>query len=301
MTSKKKVSNKNLSPANKLWNYIKIYPRDKFIAEYIDYIGFYADFNKHWYRFFRSDNGKELYFDQILLKQESTRSWHFLAYGYYSYQWYIVNLFRLSEIQIKWDRKMKFDFYWKWLLVVNRLDLRSTINKILEFWEMKELTITRTDYTVDCEHMSFGKKNSLNTRITWQIVKNWKLEYVLFWRKGKSARLLRYYDKKQEIIDRWTQWLYPEYFEKKTVMRYELQVISEWFNKDEREIKAQDLQSFSNFWMTISCNVASHKKKRELTEFEEVKKIINHLEKMKDEYQLTKIRLYLDNDYLRNE
>lgn len=288
-----------LSDNNKLSEYIKIFPRDKFIREYIDYVWFYSDFSSLGYRFFKSDNWKELYIDQILLKQQSTRSWNFLAFGYFSYNWYIVNLFRLSELKI-WDKiKMKFDFYGKWILVVNRLNLWSSIEKVLKFRDMEDLTITRTDYAIDCETYSFRKKNTLWAKIKWRIEKNENLEYILFGRKWKSAKVIRYYDKKKEIEERGTQRLYPDYWGLPGVMRYELQVNSEGFSKDEREIDYQSLKDYCNFWLYIWHNKATHKKKLDQSYYEDIKKQLNYLVKIGDEETIKRLKLYINSIELK--
>lgn len=57
-----------LHPNNKLGNYIKINAQDKFIKDFIDYIGFYGKRVKtEWYYLFYSDNGREAYIDTISL------------------------------------------------------------------------------------------------------------------------------------------------------------------------------------------------------------------------------------------
>ena len=91
---------------------------------------------------------------------------------------------------------------------------------------MDEITITRTDYTCDCAKYNFRKVNTLNAKIRGKIEKKDGLEYIVFGRKGKSARVLRYYDKKKEILTRGTSFLYTDYFGYSEIMRYELPVFS---------------------------------------------------------------------------
>ena len=67
---------------------------------------------------------------------------------------------------------------------------------------MDEIKLTRVDYTVDCAKYMFNKPNSLKTKIKGMVEKGDNVEYLVFGRKGKSSRFIRYYDKKKEIIDR---------------------------------------------------------------------------------------------------
>ena len=67
---------------------------------------------------------------------------------------------------------------------------------------MDEIKLTRVDYTVDCAKYPFKKKNSLKTSIKGKVEKENNVEYLVFGRKGQSARFIRYYDKKKEILAR---------------------------------------------------------------------------------------------------
>lgn len=170
----------------------------------------------------------------------------------------------------------------------------SSVEKVFtKFFGMQDICITRADYTCDCAKYNFRKINTLNCRIAWKIEKNDKLQYIVFGRKWKSARVLRYYDKRQELIERWTAWLYPEYFGYDQIMRYELQVNSEWFDKWEREITIYDLKNFANFGLYISDNTQSHKKKKINSDYEEAEKLIRKMFRDKNSVGLQKIRLLL--------
>ena len=126
--------------------------------------------------------------------------------------------------------------------------------------------------------------------IIGEISKNNRVEYLLFGRKGKSARVLRYYDKRRELIARWTAWLYPEYFGYNEIMRYELQVNSEGFDKSEREIRIWDLKDFANFGLYVPDNQASHKKKKDSTELEIAEKAIRKIVRDKNHEDFRKIK-----------
>lgn len=312
-----------LHPNNKLWKYIKIFKKDKFIRDFIDYIGFYGQRKKtDRYYLFLSDNGRSAYVDRIQIRAEQSKSWGFLAYGLYSYMGYTIDLFRVMERNLKGKSVLKVDFYGKGLLVVNRENIRSSIEKVFtKFFWMEEITITRTDYTCDCAKYNFRKTNTLDCKIVGkvqkkvkkefltpeevekqmieddknslmigEISKNNRVEYLLFGRKGKSARVLRYYDKRKELLARWTAWLYPEYFWYNEIMRYELQVNSDGFDKEEREIMIKDLKDFANFGLYIADNSTTHKRKKEITDLETAEKAIRNIFRNKDQDSLFKLK-----------
>ncbi len=289
----------------------------------MDYIGFYGKWKKtDRFYLFASDNGQSAYIDKIQIRKEASKTWWFLAYGLVSYMEHTVDLFRVMERTLQGKSVLKVDFYGKGLLVVNRENLRNSVEKVFTkmFW-MDDITITRADYTCDCAKYNFKKVNTLGNRITWKVVKkiekeylteedlekakeknsltvwqiekDWRLEYLLFGRKGKSARVLRYYDKRRELLLRWTAWLYPEYFGYNEIMRYELQVNSKGFDKAEREITIQDLKSFANFGLYISNNTATHKKKFVSSDYDQASAIIRKMMREKDSHGLEKLRLLL--------
>lgn len=285
-----------LHPNNKLGNYIKIHKKDKFLKEFIDYIGFYGRWQKtEWRYLFMSDNGRSAYIDRIQVRLEPSKSGGFVAFGLYAYMGMTVDLFRIMQRNLKGQDVLKIDFYGKGLLVVNRDNLRSSVEKVFTklFW-MEEITITRADYTCDCEKYNFRKVNTLKFKISGTIQKDNQLEYMLFGRRWKSARVLRYYDKMKELIARGTTWLYPEYFGLSGVMRYELQVNSEWFDKAERDITINQLKEFANFGVYIPDNAITHKKKKEATDYEIVDKVIRKIYRDKNQEAVSKIKCLLE-------
>lgn len=285
-----------LHPNNKLSKYIKLNKKDKFIKDFIDYIGFYWSRKKtDWFYLFASDNGQSAYVDRIQLRREPSRSGKLLCYGLYSYMGYTVDLFRILEIEVASKLVLKVDFYGKGILVVNKENLRSSVEKVFtKFFGMDEITVTRTDYTCDCAKYNFRKANSLNVKIKGIIEKNNGLEYMVFGRKGKSARIIRYYDKKKEILERGTGWLYPEYFGYSEIMRYELQVNSEGFDKYERELKIFQLKDYANFGFYLPDNEAKHVKNRDESILEWIKWGIRKFVRDKDKESLEKVDLYLE-------
>lgn len=284
-----------ISPHNKIGKYIKFTRKDKVLCDFIDYLAFYGKRDrKITVALLSSDNSPSFYVGKISIeKNEGVAS--FQAYGHYSYMGYSIRLFRVWEIQIWWELVLKVDFYGKGLKIIREDNLRSNVELIFrkQFW-MDEIKLTRVDYTVDCGRYCFNKKNSLKTSIKWKIEKADNIEYLVFGRKGQSARFIRYYDKKKEIIDRWTAWLYPEYFWSDEIMRYELQVNSDWFDDYERYLRISDIKRFVDFGFTIADNSATHKtKNRDDSLYYWIEYGIRKLQKEKDFQTLKKIKLLL--------
>ena len=252
-----------ISPNNKIWKYIKFTKRDKVLCDFIDYLAFYGKWNrKKTLSLLSSDNAPSFYAGKISIEKNEWVS-TFQAFGSYSYMGMSVRLFRIWEIQIWWEVVLKVDIYWKGLKIIREDNLWANIELIFKsYFGMDEIKLTRVDYTVDCAKYAFKKKNSLKTSIKGKVEKENNVEYLVFGRKGQSARFIRYYDKKKEILARWTSWLYPEYFGYSEIMRYELQVNSDWMDNYERYIKIDDIRGFVDFWFSISDNTSSHKKRK---------------------------------------
>lgn len=286
-----------INPKNKIKNYIKFTKKDKVIRDFIDYMAFYGQWERsRVIALLSSDNAPSLYVGNISIDRDDTARW-FKCYGSYSYMWFPVRIFRLWEIQIWWKLVLKVDLYWKWLELIRKEFLWENIRKIfIDYLWMNEIITTRIDYTVDCAVNNFNKKNTLKTKIRWKMEVEDTVEYKIFGRKGSSARFLRYYDKKKEIEKRWTQWLYPEYWGLNQIMRYELQVNSDWLDKYERIMKIDDLKRFITFDFSIGDNQATHKKlqhKKDESLFEWIKYWIQRLQRENDELSLHKIKLLL--------
>lgn len=294
MYNKKQYLHQN----NKLGNYIKINAQDKFIKDFIDYIGFYGKRVKtEWYYLFYSDNGREAYIDTISLLWERTTSGRMYIYGCYTYFGRVVRLFRAEELIIGGDLVMKIDLYGKWILLANKENLRPVLEKVwIKFFWLSDIKITRTDYTCDCAKYNFRKVNSLNVKVKGWITNKDNTEYLWFGRKGK-ARFLRYYDKKKEIITRHTEFLYPEYFGYSEIMRYELQLNGSALDDLRREITVQQLKDYANFGVYIPDNKATHKKILEDTLFEDTLANIKKMMRLWDKEWIEKIKLFLESDW----
>lgn len=289
---------KYLHPNNKLGQYIKLTKADNYIADFIDYIWFYWTYTRtERFYLFLSDNGREAYVNNISLIGESTASGRLLIYGLYNYQWHIVRLFRADEITMGKEKVLKIDFYGKWILLANRDNLRPTLEKIRrKFFWLEEVKITRTDYTCDCWKYNFRKENKLEAKVKGKITKDDNVEYYWFGRKGK-ARFIRYYDKKAEILARWTQWLYPDYFGYSQIMRYELQLNGDALDELDRYITIEQIKDYANFWHYIPDTTKHHKKRNTDALFEQtlanIKKMINNWEKD----NIEKLKLFLETDF----
>lgn len=331
---KKDYDHKNynlISPLNKLNEYICFMPRDKVICDFIDYVAFYGCWTDLiLMRLLASDNWPAVYVGRIsILKWDNknirTCYWNVIR------DWKVVRIFRLQELKLptltKWKRFLKCDLYWKWVKILREDWLRHDFYRIMsEYCWFTDIVLTRADYTVDCAKYNFNKKNTLNTMNDWSIsktarkkcdrdldtlntqifdyneknkntwkVKRKKIQYLLFGNKSSStARFIRYYDKKAEIIARWTQYLYPEYFEYPNVMRYELQVNSKWFDEDERHLKIEDIEWFVNFWYSIQTRRDwKHRPVKNRTLYEYVAYAIRKLKRENDYTALEKIKLLL--------
>lgn len=287
----KKCKNWFIDKNNKIWDYIKFNTKDRVIWEYIDYLAFYGTRNrKYLLNFLRSDNWGAFFYKMFTIKPDSLD--HFQAKIFYSYMWIAVDMFQIKEITIGNQMYLKVDLYWKWLKLIReqwlRIDFYSFLSEVLC---MKDIILTRADYTVDCAKYNFRKVNSLSNKVSWSICSqwnrdrdlddlNWRVErfnesnkdkkkvvqYKLFWKKSSSSsRFIRYYDKKAEILARGTSFLYPEYFGYDQIMRYELQVNSKWFDSVERCMDIKDVEAFINFGYCVSSSKWSHVKKRDET------------------------------------
>ena len=311
-----------IDPRNKIWKYIKFDKRDKVICDFIDYVAFYGTWTPNvLMNLLASDNWPAVYVWRITLsKWDSPRLftvyWEVVVCGK------VVKIFRLQELKINDKWNLKVDLYWKWVKLIREEWLWSDVYRVLtEYCKLDDITLTRADYTVDCAKYNFRKKNSLKCT-TWWVINKWnrvihekdydiikdipwlnntindpnkKIQYKLFGNKSSSsAHFIRYYDKKREIVQRWTQFLYPEYFDVPEVMRYELQVNSKWFNDDERHLKVDQIYDFITFGLWITDNTNSHKRiRRNQSMFEWIKYGINKLKRENDIESLEKIKLLL--------
>lgn len=293
-----------ISKENKIWYYIKFNKNDKILWDFIDYLSFYTSWNfVQLTRLLSSDNGPSVYIWRLSVDRSENIKWMFRAWVSTVYMWYSVKVCQLSEMKIWSQIVLKIDIYWKWLKLLREdIDLYKSFKIFcrdwLELWD--DLTITRIDYTVDCMKLNFRKYNSLRCRCSWVYYKDWLTKTKYFGKRWHdSAMFIRYYDKKEEIANRNTSYLYPEYQYLPEVMRYELQVNSKWFDPNERIIKLDDLHSLICLGYHIWFNSSSHNKKKDESIYEEIVKKINELKNIKDNESLDKIRIYLDWIYRR--
>ena len=318
-----------IDPRNKIWKYIKFDKRDKVICDFIDYVAFYGSWSRDYLvRLLASDNWPSVFIGRITLKKWDNPHL-FTVYWDIVVAWLSVTIFRLQEIKIKDKMVLKVDLYWKWVKLIREENLRPNVYSILrDYCLMEDITLTRADYTVDCAKYNFRKPNSLRCTTWWVISKanrkkkvrdydviydvskdieslnkkiddkNRKIQYKLFGNKSSStARFIRYYDKKREIVERGMQNLYPEYFDVPCVMRYELQVNSKWFEDSERNLKLENIYDFITFGYNITDNTNSHKRLiRNETTYKRIEYWIRKLQREKDYESLEKIKLLLFSD-----
>lgn len=321
---KKYVRKNYIDPRNKIGKYIKFNSRDKVICDFIDYVAFYGRWNPSLLmNLLVSDNWPSVYVWRITITKWDTPRL-FTCFWQVVVAWKIVPIFRLQELKLSWskDWNLKVDLYWKWVKLIREEWLWCDVLRVLkDYCKLDDITLTRADYTVDCAKYNFRKKNTLRNSTSWVICKanrvihekdyditknieslnktindkQKKVQYILFGNKSSStARFIRYYDKKREIVARWTQFLYPEYFDVPEVMRYELQVNSKWFDDDERHLKVEQIYDFITFWLNITDSSVSHKRvPRNESMYKRIEYWINKLKRENDYESLEKIKLLL--------
>ena len=299
------VFHKGISPENKIWKYIKFNKNDKILSDFIDYFAFYSsrDFSVLT-RLLSSDNWPAVYIWRLSIDRTENHNGLFRAWVSAAYMWYSVKLCQLQEMKIWNQIVLKVDLYWKGLKLLREdKDLYNSFRLFCTDWLClwEEVTITRIDYTVDCMKLNFRKVNNLRCRCSWTYYKDWLTKTKYFWKRWHdSAMFIRYYDKKEEINKRWTSMIYPEYQYLPEVMRYELQVNSKWFDKNERIVKLKDLYSVINLWYHISDNTDKHEKVKYDTMYQWIVHWINELKRDNDRESLDKVCIYLDWIYRKN-
>lgn len=255
---------KRPSPSNRLLEKLRITDSDCYIAEYIDFLSFYGKYlsevlvlrcrdndagvNYFWFHISRWNEGKG--YKNIILKI------------IYYYEGKLVDIGQFNEFTKDWERFLRVQLYGKWLLIINRENLRRNLENLLFFFGVNEITLTRIDYAIDCQKMNFQKPNSLKAKKAGQFhnARTWELEYLWFGAKGKSPLFIRYYDKKKDLKGTKFERLYPEYSKYETVMRYELQVNSDGISPNDKEKTVYDLEKIVNFNQDVSKNCRSHKR-----------------------------------------
>lgn len=286
-----------LSKYNKIWDFMTFYESDWFLDEFIDFVWFYWK-RKHEriLHLLKSDNWWSIYLSKRLCLNSLNGFSNFRAMVSVSVYGSPINVVQLREIKMWWQVVLDVDLYWKGCKLIREEWLRDELYLLFNYYLwMDHIILTRADYTVDCQKMNFRKANWLKCKISWLIRENWQVAYMTFWKKSHdSAKFLRYYDKKQEILDRWTSHLYPEYSLLKSVMRYELQVNSKWFDSLEKEISINDLYNFIMLNKEVSSSRWRHNPKdKDWTCEELAKKCIRKLQKEKDFDWLDRLKLLL--------
>lgn len=315
-----------INPLNKIWEYIHFTKKDKVICDFIDYVWFYGRWcNTILLNLLASDNWATVYVGRITLTKWENPSL-FTVFWSIVHCWKVVNIFRLQNLQVPWmkadERYLKVDLYWKWVKLIREEWLWSDFYTVLKrYCWFDEIILTRADYTVDCARYNFNKKNTLKNTTYWNISKRGRIkwfreidtlnewirkdnvdskkqkkevQYLLFWNKSSStARFIRYYDKKAEILARWTWFLYPEYFWYDQIMRYELQVNSKWFDDEERRMKVEDVYNFIIFHHEVSKNKTEHKSTKNYTLLEYCKYAIKKFRRDNDYEALEQLKFLL--------
>lgn len=252
------------SPSNRLLEKLKITDSDCYIAEYIDFLSFYGKYLPEVLVLWCRDNDAGTNYFGFHISRWNEGKWYkniILKIIYY-YEWKLVDIWQLNEFTKDWKRLLRVQLYGKGILVINRENLWRNLENLLFFFGMNDITLTRTDYAIDCEKINFEKRNSLKAKKAGQFhdARTGELEYLGFWAKGKSPLFIRYYDKKKDLERTKFEWLYPEYQRYSTIMRYELQVNSDGISPDHKNKTVYDLEKIANFWQEIWKNKRSHKR-----------------------------------------
>lgn len=296
-----------VSKNNRVLDYVKFNSSDWVVAEYVDYLAFYWEYfkeslvvflrdndawmNLHWFHFTRFPNKSN-----IILKAQKY------------YKWNIIDVFQIKQSSIKGKQVLKVDMYWKGLLIINREDIWSDFELVLQYFGLvDELILTRIDYAVDCEKMAWNKSHTLNTKMK-TIIRNeytWEIEYIRYGNSKVSPQFLRFYNKILDLKKNNALWLYPEYQKYDNLMRYELQIQSDWISDDEKRVYYNYLRHIASLWLSCSKNRRSHHKHRIIDRnFINIQKQILEYKRTKNYAQLSKLVMLLEgcalSDYVKN-
>lgn len=296
---KLKKTAKKPSKQNRLLEYLKITDSDCFIAEYVDFLSFYGPYLPETLILWCRDNDAWANFFWFHVSRRNEGKWlkNIILKIIYYYDGKLVDIWQLNEFSKDWKRLLRCQLYGKGLLIVNRENLRDELENLLFFFGMSEIVLTRIDYTVDCEKMNFSKPNTLKAKVWGQFhdLRTGDLEYLGFGSLWVSPLFIRYYDKKKDLKKTKFEWLYPEYLQYDTVMRYELQVSSDGISAEDKNKHVYDLKAICNFNHKIKKNTRSHKKYTTADkDFKTVQQIILAYKKTNNRGQLSRILMLLE-------
>lgn len=299
-----KNSVKRPSPSNRLLEKLRITDLDCFIAEYIDFLSFYGKYLSEvlvlWCR--DNDAGANYFGFHITRWNEWTGYKNVILKIIYYYEGNLVDIGQFNEFTKDWERYLRVQLYGKWLLIINRENLWRNLENLLFFFGVNDIVLTRIDYAVDCEKMNFKKPNSLKAKKAGQFhnARTWELEYLWFGAKGKSPLFIRYYDKKKDLERSKFEWLYPEYEQYATIMRYELQVNSDWISPADKNKTVYDIEKIVNFNQDVSKTRRSHKRYEAADkDFRVVEGIIKRYKKTGNKAQLLRLLRLLESVWLK--
>lgn len=186
---------------------------------------------------------------------------------------------QIKRVKINKVDVLNFDFYGKGLLILNREDLRDDVEKLMGYFGVNNVILTRLDYAIDTNKLNFKKQNKLNNKNHFEIMNDQtgNLEYTLYGNKRTSPRFIRYYNKKLDLQVTDYERLYPTYLSEKEVMRYELQVKSDGIAKEDKIQKVDQLKHIAHLGRYVEKNKRSHHSEENLPE--DLKTCIQIIEK----------------------
>lgn len=290
-----------LSPNNKIWQYLKFYESDQVLREFIDYVWFYWDWDhSRVLTYLKNNNWSNFYLSRRLLLTKVPKTLNFNALVSVSLYWSPYNVCNLREIKVNWKLVLDVDLYWEGLKLIREEWLRDELYLLFNYYLwMNEIVLTRVDYTVDCQKRDFNKENTLTNKVWAEFHKvedNHKVITGRYFGRARhdSARFLRYYDKKEDLIVKNKEHLYPEYSLLPFVMRYELQVNSKGLDDYERCLTINKLYDFITLWLEVKSSEWKHLLKNKDFSLEDLAiKSIKKLISKKEYDSLEKIKLLL--------
>lgn len=223
--------------------YLKL-PTTWHIADFIDYIWFYYNsslFLDFLNTYSISDNDNKMIWDNNITIDKNNKKYRMIETSFASIN---VPVARIENIFVHNKNQTKVSIYGKWLHVIRKKpDLYNSLLSFLYSFGLLDTTsinISRLDFTSDFDSLNYNVDVLLRTSKTTEFKYAGILETIYYWSK-KSSVYIRFYNKKLELQEKWYDVLYPEYDTYSEIMRYEIQLKSNWIPLDLKVIKLDEL------------------------------------------------------------
>lgn len=274
------------------------------IATFPDFLTFYTIWATYHHLFYGSDNDDSFIQGGVQIQRIGQ-----YVTGSCSYDWFVIPLFRLETIVVDNKDHTRVAIYWKWLHIMRMdNDIVSSFYDCMDIllFNSQYITLSRIDVTTDASKLDFSVKCNINTKYA-PIFRNniTKVMETKYYGKKSDPVMVRMYNKKVELNDKWYSHLYPEYDQYDNIMRYEIVLRGRGIPKDMKKhfSSLESLRPLLTWDYTddISINSLSlareyHKKgtrtnKKLFVDFNA------YLNKIKDKYDMKQIWSMLDNIY----